>query len=159
MVGARVAREIRNELTALLAAHFTRREQVQQAGECCAGSRTSTPGPGDYPVGSGCSGCFWSRCVDWPAAGCRSTRTLARRLRRSLIVGASPVEPGKIWATSHSGYQPDGRWAGIRSLLVFTGKPVENAHWWSAMLGGLPVYGDLWPSGPDLELWNEIFLG
>ena len=27
------------------------------------------------------------------------------------------------------------------------------------MLGGLPVYGDLWPSGPDLELWNEIFLG
>ncbi len=33
MLGARLAREKRNELTGLLAAHFTRREPVQQAGK------------------------------------------------------------------------------------------------------------------------------
>jgi len=28
---------------------------------------------------------------------------------------------------------------GIQSVLVFSSDPVENAHWWAAMWGGLPV--------------------
>lgn len=29
---------------------------------------------------------------------------------------------------------------GVHSILVFSDKPVDNAHWWADMLGGLPVH-------------------
>src|ERR1039457_3755233 len=44
MVGARLAREKRNHLTGLLAAHFTRREPVQQAGQYIDGLMSDLPG-------------------------------------------------------------------------------------------------------------------
>ena len=43
MVGARLAREKRNEMTGLLAAHFTRREPVQQAGKYIDGLMSDLP--------------------------------------------------------------------------------------------------------------------
>jgi len=43
MVGARLAREKRNELTGLLSAHFTRREPVQQAGKYIDGLMSDLP--------------------------------------------------------------------------------------------------------------------
>ena len=43
MVGAGLAREKRNELTGLLAAHFTRREPVQQAGKYIDGLMSDLP--------------------------------------------------------------------------------------------------------------------
>ena len=43
MVGARLAREKRNHLTGLLAAHFTRREPVQQAGKYIDGLMSDLP--------------------------------------------------------------------------------------------------------------------
>jgi SRSO17 transposase len=43
MVGAQLAREKRNELTGLLAAHFTRREPVQQAGKYIDGLMSDLP--------------------------------------------------------------------------------------------------------------------
>jgi len=43
MVGAWLARERRNELAGLLAAHFTRREPVQQAGKYIDGLMSDLP--------------------------------------------------------------------------------------------------------------------
>lgn len=43
-------------------------------------------------------------------------------------------------AEGSSGTPSEPLVVGIHSVLIFTAKPIDNAHWWANMLGGLPVY-------------------
>ena len=128
MVGAGLAREKRNELTGLLAAHFTRREPVQQAGKYIDGLMSDLPDKNCWSLAQHAGDAAPGKMQRLLERAAWDQPAAMRTVRDFAVAGLADPDGLTVLVLDESGQVKQGdRTAGVKPQYVGCAGRVTNA--------------------------------